>query len=112
VKSLAGTLLFATALTLVPRAATAQEQDQYSIIIKNHRFQPAEITVPAGRKIKLVIDNQDPTPEEFESHSLKREKIVKGGTRVTIFVGPLKPGQYEFVGEYHEATAKGRIIAK
>ena len=104
-------LLLAATLTFIPFAATAQ-QNEFTIVIKNHRFEPAELIVPAGMKVKLVVDNQDPTPEEFESHSLKREKVIKGGTKATIFIGPLKPGRYEFVGEYHESTAKGTIVAK
>ena len=50
--------------------------------------------------------------EEFESHSLSREKVIPGGAKATIFIGPLKPGRYEFVGEFHEATAKGAVVAK
>jgi plastocyanin len=105
-------VLLATALLAFPLMAAAAGPDEYVLVIKNHRFEPSEITVPAGKQIKLVVDNQDPTPEEFESHSLKREKVIKGGTKATIVVGPLKPGTYEFVGEYNESTAKGKIIAK
>jgi plastocyanin len=103
--------LLATALLTFPLMAAAAP-DEYLLVIKNHRFEPTEVTVPAGKKVKLVVDNQDPTPEEFESHSLNREKVIKGGTKATIFIGPLKPGTYEFVGEYNESTAKGKIIAK
>ena len=73
---------------------------------------PSELQIPAGEKIRLVVDNQDPTPEEFESHSLNREKIIPGNSKATIFVGPLKPGTYEFFGEFHQETAQGKIIVK
>ena len=82
------------------------------LVIKNHRFEPAEAKVPAGQRIKLVIHNQDTTPEEFESHSLNREKVVPAGAKATVFVGPLKPGRYEFFGEYHEDSAKGVLVAE
>lgn len=82
------------------------------LVIKNHRFEPAELKVPAGQRVKLVVHNQDPTPEEFESHTLNREKVIPGGVKATIFIGPLKPGRYEFFGEYNEATAKGVIVAE
>lgn len=88
------------------------ETPELSIVIKNHRFDPAEITVAAGKKLKLVIDNRDPTPEEFESHDLRREKVVAGNSKATVWVGPLKPGTYSFFGEYHEATAKGTLVVK
>jgi hypothetical protein len=83
-----------------------------SLVIKNHRFEPAELRVPAGQRVKLSVHNQDATPEEFDSYSLNREKVVPGGTTATIFIGPLKPGRYEFIGEYNPATAKGAVIAE
>lgn len=86
--------------------------ETYTLVIKDHRFEPAELEVPAGQKIKLVVKNEDPTPEEFESHSLKREKIIPGKSQATLSIGPLKPGTYDFFGEFHEDTAKGQIVAK
>jgi plastocyanin len=99
------------AVLAAPPSARA-DAPEFIIVIENHRFAPAEITVPAGQRVKLVIDNRDKTPEEFESHDLKSEKVIAGGTKVNIWVGPLKPGTYAFVGEYHEDTAKGKLIAK
>jgi plastocyanin len=87
-------------------------EDTYTLTIKDHQFAPAELKVPAGQKIKLVVINEDGTPEEFESKSLKREKVVAGKGRITLSLGPLNPGAYEFVGEFHEASAKGRIVAE
>ena len=85
---------------------------EYTLVIKDHRFEPAELKVPAKKKIKLIVDNQDPTPEEFESHTLRREKVIPGNTQAIVFIGPLKPGPYPFVGEFHEDVAKGTIIAE
>lgn len=102
-------VLFAT---FVLGAASAFAQETYTIVIKDHRMSPTELEVPAGKKIKLLVDNQDPTPEEFESHSLNREKIIPGNSKATIFIGPLKPGSYEIFGEFHQDTAQGRIVAK
>jgi heme/copper-type cytochrome/quinol oxidase subunit 2 len=82
------------------------------VVIKSHRFEPAEIKVPAGQRVRLTVHNQDTTPEEFESHKLNREKVVPPGAKVVIFIGPLKPGTYEFWGEYNEATAKGVVVAE
>lgn len=96
---------------LLPIGVLAADTE-YLLIIKDHRFQPAELTVPAGKKIKLIVDNRDATPEEFESHALNREKVVPGKATVTIFIGPLSPGRYPFVGEFNEKTAQGTIIAQ
>jgi plastocyanin len=88
------------------------EGTEFTIVIKDHRFTPAELTVPAGQKIRLVVQNQDPTPEEFESYQLNREKIVPGNGHIVVFVGPLKPGRYEYFGEFNMATARGWLVAE
>ena len=96
---------------LLPFAAHAADAD-YTLVVKDHRFQPAEITIPSGKKIKLQIDNLDATPEEFDSYSLNREKVVAGNGSATIFIGPLTPGRYPFIGEFHTDTAQGVVIAQ
>jgi plastocyanin domain-containing protein len=92
-------------------AAFAQDAD-FAISIKDHKFAPDRIEIPAGKKVKLVVDNQDATPEEFESNSMKIEKVIPGKSKATIYVGPLKAGEYKFAGEFNEKTAKGVIVAK
>lgn len=84
----------------------------FTLTIRDHRFQPAELAVPANEKIKLSVVNQDSTAEEFESHDLNREKVIPGNSTATIYVGPLKPGRYTFFGEFHEKTAQGVIVAQ
>ena len=91
--------------------AFAQDAD-FAIAIKDHKFSPDRIEIPAGKKVKLVVDNQDATPEEFESNSMKIEKVIPGKSKATIYVGPLKAGEYKFAGEFNEKTAKGVIVAK
>jgi len=86
--------------------------NEATLIIRDHRFEPEEVRVPAGQKIKLVVHNQDGTPEEFESYELNREKIAAPGAKVTIYIGPLSPGRYPFFGEFHEKTARGAIVAE
>jgi len=94
-------------------ATSAMAQDApYTLILKDHKFQPTEIEIPADKKITLIVKNQDPTPEEFESIELRREKVVPGGEQITVYVGPLKPGRYEFFGDFNPATARGHIVAK
>ncbi|MCX7175151.1 MAG: cupredoxin domain-containing protein [Proteobacteria bacterium] len=85
---------------------------EFSLVIQDHRFQPAELKLPAGKKIKLIIENRDATPEEFESHSLNREKVIAGRSSASIFIGPLDPGRYPFIGEFNEKTAQGVIVVQ
>jgi plastocyanin len=104
-------LAFVFAAAFAMGAARAADVEVL-LAIKNHRFEPAELKVPAGQRIKLTVTNQDPTSEEFESHSLNREKVIPAGAKATLYIGPLKPGRYPFVGEYNEATAQGVVVAE
>jgi hypothetical protein len=92
--------------------AMASDPDQIILVIKDHRFTPAEFEIPAGEKRMLSIENKDPTAEEFESHTLHREKILPANSTTRVFIGPLKPGRYEFFGEFNDATARGIVIVK
>lgn len=87
--------------------AVAAETVTRTITIKDHKFDPTEVSVPAGQRVKLVIQNQDATAEEFESHSLKVEKVIPGNKTAEVTVGPLQPGTHKFVGEFHEQSAQG-----
>lgn len=98
-------------LLLLPLTVFAADAD-YTLVIKEHRFEPVELSIPAGKKVKLRIENKDATPEEFESYSLNREKVISGYGNATIYVGPLEPGRYPFFGEFNKATAQGVIIVK
>jgi plastocyanin len=82
------------------------------ITIENNRFSPEEIKVKSGAPFVLVVTNKDAGPEEFESKELRIEKVIPGGKTMKIRVRALKPGTYPFIGEYHEKTAKGRIVAE
>lgn len=93
-------------------ASQADTPSSYPLTVKDGRFSPDTLEVPAGKKIKLVVKNEGPGAEEFESHDLNREKLIPVGKSVDILIGPLKPGTYGFFGEFHPNTAKGRIVAK
>lgn len=90
----------------------AEGPSEFTLTIKDHKFEPAELVIPAGQKVRIKVVNADPTPEEFESHELNREKVIPGGATATIFVGPLKPGEYPFFGEFNPKTAQGKLIVK
>ncbi|OZG75401.1 hypothetical protein BTA51_03215 [Hahella sp. CCB-MM4] len=100
------------ALVVTASAPAFADVPVFNITIKDHVFSPAQTEIPANQQVKLVIDNQDATPEEFEGENFDIEKIIPGNTQASILVGPFAPGEYEFVGEFHEDTAKGELIAK
>ena len=93
---------------LLPFAAHA---DEYKLTVKDHKFQPAEFTIPSDTRIKLKVENQDGIPVEFESTDLSREVIVPGHGEVTIYVGPLNQGNYQFFNDFNR-DMQGVIVAK
>ncbi|MEZ5555518.1 cupredoxin domain-containing protein [Haliea sp.] len=84
----------------------------FELEIRDHLFIPEEIVIPANTKVKLVVINHDVTPEEFESYELNREKVILGGSKANIFIGPLAPGVYPFFGEFNPRTAQGRVVVE
>ena len=99
-------------LGLLFLGAPAAHATDYVLTIKDHRFSPAEIKVPANQRVTITVVNEDATPEEFDSSALKVEKVVAGKSKGVVRIGPLKAGRYPFIGEYNEATAKGVVVAE
>ncbi|MGR9071458.1 MAG: cupredoxin domain-containing protein [Gammaproteobacteria bacterium] len=93
-------------------APTRAETPVFELEIRNHLFYPSELAIPADTKIKLIVYNRDPSPEEFESYELNREKIIMGNSKGIVFIGPLPPGEYPFFGEFHMKTAQGKVIVQ
>lgn len=89
----------------------AQAADPIALTLKDHRFVPAEVSVPAGERFRIEVENQDAAPAEFESNDLRVEKIVVPGGKIAVMAGPLKPGIYKFFDDYHPDTATGTITA-
>lgn len=102
----------ALAVGVAAPAAVADDTAKVSVTLKDHRFSPAEPNVPAGKPILIEVTNLDSTPSEFESKTLRVEKVVPGGGRATVLVRPLKPGRYRFFDDYHEDTTEGFLVVK
>jgi hypothetical protein len=92
--------------------AVAEDSARVSVTLKDHRFVPAEPSAPAGKTIVIDVANQDPTPSEFESKTLRVEKVVPAGGRISVQIRPLSPGRYRFFDDYHEDTTEGFLIVK
>lgn len=97
---------------LVPLLARAADAPSYTLTLKDHRYQPSELRIPANTRIKLELINQDPSPEEFESDDFPAEKIVMPNSRISLFIGPFKPGRYRFYGDFHQPTAQGVLVVE
>ena len=107
-------LLFVGASALIGASfpALGAETFRSTIVIKDHKFEPAELKLPADKWIVLTVDNQDTTPEEFESSELKVEKVIPGGSKGVVRFGPLTAGRYPFFGEFNQATAQGAVVVE
>lgn len=104
-------LLFILLTGLTVSAAHAAEDDAYHLVLKDHQFHPANITVPAHKRVKLIVENQQDFPAEFESFPLNREKVVTPHNRIVIYLSPLDPGTYKFFDDFHRSTT-GTVTAK
>ena len=102
---------FATSLVSAVAAAALADDPSFLIMLKNNQFVPSEVQIPAGVKVKLVVHNDNTTPSEFESTQFHREKVVPPGQEITVFVGPLDPGSYEFFDDFHPET-RGHLEVK
>jgi hypothetical protein len=102
-----GAIIVAAILVALAPDAWADDAATVRLSLKDHRFQPAEAQAPAGKPITIVINNLDATPAEFESKTLRVEKVVAGGGTITDQIRPLAAGRYRFFDDYHEDTTEG-----
>jgi plastocyanin len=101
----------AVLLALFAAVSASADPGPVAIAIRDHAFVPSEVKIPAGAKVELTIRNEQTVPAEFESASLHREKVVSPGSAISVYVGPLQPGRYEFFDDFHPAT-RGLIVAE
>jgi len=108
------TSLILIILALDPIAASFGDEAplEFALTLKDHRWEPAELHVPSGKKFQIKVQNLDATAEEFDSAPLKAEKIITGNGESIIRVHALAPGKYSFAGEYHPDTAQGVVVAE
>jgi hypothetical protein len=101
----------AAALALIAAAPVFADDPTVAITLKDNQFVPSEVRIPAGVKVKLVVRNDNPVASEFESIELHREKVVTPGAQISVFVGPLEAGSYEFFDDFHPQT-RGHLVVK
>ena len=99
------------AAAAVCATAAAGDMPEYKLVIKDHKFQPTRLTVPAHTKFKIVVANHDSTPSECESSEFNREKIVLPDSTITVFIGPLDKGTYKFFDDFNRAST-GTLVAE
>jgi Cupredoxin-like domain len=105
-------LCFGLALAAMLATPSFAAEATVKLVLKNHQFIPHEPSAPANKPLAIVVTNQDSTPSEFESKTLRVEKVATGGSTITVRVRPLSPGRYRFYDDYHEDTTEGFLVVK
>jgi hypothetical protein len=93
-------------------APVAAQQATVHLTIKNHQFQPSQPHAPANQPLTLIVRNLDSTAAEFESKTLRVEKVVAPGGEITMQIRPLNPGRYHFFDDFHQDTTDGDLIVE
>lgn len=112
IMSFRSTTLAAAGILAAIFAQPALAAQSFTLTIKDHRFSPETLKVPADQEFDLTVVNSDPTAEEFESNDFHVEKVIAGGKQMTFHIGPLAAGTYGFFGERHMDTALGNLFAE
>jgi hypothetical protein len=104
-------IIFVAAALLVAAGVHAQQGATVSVTVKNHRFQPSQLTAPANVPITIRVRNQDSTRMEFESVSLRVERVIAGNSEGVIQIRPLAPGRYDFFDDFNQ-EAEGVLLVR
>ncbi|HKX64990.1 MAG TPA: cupredoxin domain-containing protein [Rhizomicrobium sp.] len=106
-------MVFLPAAAAIPLAITPASADvPVEVHLKNHKFSPSVIKVKANKPSMITLYNDDGSADEFDSPSLKIERVVPGRAKANIRIRALAPGKYPFMGEFNAATAQGVVIAE
>ena len=111
IKDLSLAAVCAVAIIHASSSAIAQDATEIQVTYSNGQFQPSELRAPADRPVVFRVKNLDPAAMEFESESLRVEKVVAGKTDGVINVRALKPGRYEFYDDFND-KARGALTVQ
>jgi len=109
-KAAAAALVMMALSGLATTGLRAQEAVSIQLSIKNKQFQPREITAPANQPIRLTIKNLDPAAVEFESVTLRVEKVIAAGSEGVVNLRPLSPGRYDFFDDFNPQNTGTLVV--
>ena len=100
------------AIAMLPLSPSqAQQGTELQLTYSKGQFQPSELRAPADKPITVRLKNLDAKAMEFESKSLRVEKVVAANSEGVISVRALKPGRYEFYDDFNE-KARGALVVQ
>ena len=100
------------AIAMLPaHTSQAQQATEIQVTYSRGQFQPSQLSAPADKPITFRVKNLDAKAMEFESKSLRVEKVVAANSEGVINVRALKPGRYEFYDDFNE-KARGALTVQ
>ncbi|MGB7755681.1 MAG: cupredoxin domain-containing protein [Salinisphaera sp.] len=102
---------FLTGAAAMIASATALADTQADVVIVSGHFEPAALSIAAGKRVKIMVANRSGRPAEFEGRDFSTEKVIPAGTTLPVYLGPLKAGTYHFFNDF-SPSAKGTLTAK
>ena len=109
-KRIAAGLILVGMIGFATSPAVAQ-QVSLSTTIKNKTFQPSTLKAPANRPIVITVHNADSAAAEFESRTMRVEKVVAAGATIIVNVKPLAPGNYRFFDDFNPSN-QGTLVVE
>ena len=102
----------AVLVAMLATAAFAQDVPLFKLVARDGKFEPATLEVPAGKRVRIEVSNQNAKAIEFESKDLKQEKVIAPGKSAVFTLNALKPGEYKYFDEFQQSTGQGRVVAR
>jgi hypothetical protein len=99
-------------MALSASTTLAAEEPVFEIELKDGLITPSRLEVPAKSRFKLIVTNKGQAPAEFESRELRKEVVVASGSKATLVIRTLDPGEYKFFDDFQPGAPAAVLIAK
>lgn len=100
-------------------AGGASGGERVVITAKDNAFQPAQVTIPQGQTVTLVLKNEDAAihnlrleTKEAAGKDFASDQMVNPGASSEFQVKLDRPGTYRFVCDYHLPGMTGELTVR
>jgi hypothetical protein len=91
--------------------AWAEPAAEIQVTYSNGQFEPGVVCAPVDKPVVIHVKNLDAKALEFESTSLRVEKVVAAQSEGIVNVRAMKAGRYEFYDDFND-KARGALIVE
>ena len=103
--------MLAAAIVVGASQVALAQDTTLQLTVENGQFSPSELQAPANKPLVIVIKNHGAKAMEFESVSLRVEKVIAAKSQGSVRVRALAPGRYEFFDDFNKST-KGTLVVQ